>query len=313
MNLKIWTGIVVLTVIILTGLLLIKTETPFVIMSVPEIHSIYQSSPNETHRITILSNQANRYEFNQDYITSAAIVNDEDTALLKIVDVHIFEEEKRIESMYYTPISFEFELAFSLTNSIIQYQDAALELTYENNQVLSIYIGEFNYVFEHTNPSDLSLSALKATSQTIANHSTIGGVYIELANRTNSPIIITQVEAVSPTVSLNQASAIRRYEPVDYKDQVTDIIEQSSYDFFNPVKETTLSFMLRETDNIALYIPLLYLGDITHIERFALCIHYTIDNEEHIFYVDDFPYVRTDLFDETYQEDWVIIDGTQTS
>lgn len=294
--------------IILVGLLFFKTEKEFMIISQPGITSSVESSSIETLSYSLLTNQPDRYEFNTDYIIKGEIVTSERYFPVDIVDIEKTNLVKVIDDESYYLMVIKYKPALQIDKGIIQYDKATLCIHYENNKELEFEIGEFNYAFNQ-NASDLSLGSLKATTELIKDVNSIGGIYIELGNQTEETIMIDCIHTFSQTVTSNQDAIVLYDDEVDYKDTVRSVLGVSTYDFFTETNNKYLHQIVRSKQSVSFYIPLLYLGDISHVGRLSLVITYTINGETKTAFIDDFPFMRYDIFDDALSDHWVIQNG----
>lgn len=306
MNKLYWVPIVLIGLLI--GLLFFKTDKDFIIISQPVITSSVESSSLETLSYSFLTNQPDRYEFNTDYIIKGEIITSERYLPVDIIDVKETTLKKVIDGETYCLIVIEYKPAILIDKGLIQYDSASLVIHYENNKELSLLLGEFNYAFNQ-DTKDLSLGALKATTEVVKEVESIGGIAIELGNQTASSLVIQNIQVFSQTIRSNQDAIILYDKDIDYKDKVINVLGVTTYDFFTETNAVPLNQSIRSKQSISLYVPLLYLGEIHHVGRLSLVVTYTLNGETKTTFIDDFPFMRYDLFDESLKDNWVIQNG----
>ena len=294
----------VVLVTILIGLLFFKKEEVFIIVSQPVITSSINSSSIETLSYSFLTNQPDRYEFNLDYIIKAEITTEERYFPIEIKSIKKTSYEKILKDETFNLIVIEYKPSLLIDKGLIQYESANMIIHYENNKELIFDLGEFNYAFNEET-TDLSLGSLKATSETIKEVNSIGGIYLELGNQTNEAIRIETIDILSLTIKANQDAIVIYDEPLDYKDSVKDVLGVARYDFFTDTMKRSINTVVQSKQSVQLYVPLLYLGDIYHVGRIGLIVTYTLNGETKTTYIDDFPFMRYDLYDDALKENWV--------
>ena len=193
-----------------------------------------------------------------------------------------------------------------MESEIISIIDAKLELSYEMDEMISLEIGEFNYMFGNESNPFLTLGNLYITHELIDGIDTAGGLVLELGNLSNKEVSITSIAILSSSVKANQKHTKSLIDLPSSDMKVSDILE-TAYDF-NNVENKELSIDISQNHQNILYIPLSYIGDIKHIERFAVIIHYQDHNEIYQMIIDDFPFIHRSPFHAQYQETWITYD-----
>ncbi|MCF7925838.1 MAG: hypothetical protein K9L26_04825 [Candidatus Izimaplasma sp.] len=302
-------SIPLILVLLLTGLMFIEKDNTLLVVSNPSILSSYQSSVHETMSITVLSNQSKSYHFDKDYITKAAIVSGEEQTRINITDINSLAETTELNGQQVSPVHITFKLDFHIEQGMIQYTEANLLLYYHNGAHLSIPIGEFHYVFLRESSHPITLGGLSATTEEIDGITTVSGIYLELGNISNNNIVIKQINLLSCDVIANHKQTTLVEQTILYDDHVTDVIPLEQYDFHQAFVEEPLNHLILKQQSQAFYVPLIYQGDIAHIERFVIEITYEQNNTLNTIYLDDFPFMRQNLFGPVFYDDLVILDG----
>ena len=136
----------------------------------------------------------------------------------------------------------------------------------------------------------------------INGYNTIGGINLSLSNHSNSNITITDISILSESVRFNTFFLTER-EPCDYRATVVDCLALNDYSFTTYNVYETMNSLLSPKNSTSYYIPLSYL-DSPFIHRFGIQLTYTIDGEERLYILDDFPFMKTSLFQEEYEDNY---------
>lgn len=277
--------------------LLLDAPESSLLISHPMIHSHVYSDPLETIRIEIMTNDPDNYRFDATYVHRAAIgIEDEVTAF------DVMAVERAGESIYQgqpmTIVAFVLRIAVVPDDARISYPDAKLYLHYKNGQELTLPIGEFHYLFG-VSDQDVALIGLNATHETIDGINTIGGIALELRNRSDRTIYVRDIELVAEGVILNLTRRVRD-RPCDGAMTVVDCLGSSyAFDVVPPL--TTLQDLVLPHQPYQVYVPLSYV-DAHVIHRAAIVVTYEIDGERRRLILDDFPFIRTARYQTAFEE-----------
>ena len=293
--------ILIVLVISLTLTLFIRKEKELTIISRDYPYSIYHSDNYETIDIEILTNSPGDYHFNQEYIISTKLYNHTQELSIDIKDIKISDTAIPMNDSQYYQVIFECAIPFQSNDLSIEMEEVFLEIIYENMETIEISVGEINYLFRDVQTSHIVLSNLSATHEIIDGYNTIGGINIELANTSSDNIMITDIKLLSSSVFFNK-ERILTTKTCDYQSTVRDCLGVEEYDFKVEAEDIMLNMLLGKNNRLELYIPLLY-QDTDFIYQFAIVIEYQINNQTEMFIIDDFPYMKTSIFNSFYEED----------
>jgi hypothetical protein len=269
----------------------IKPEVPLVIISKNTVYSQFHTDELETLTVKLLTNKQLDYHFIKEQVISSRINNDEQNISVNIKDIKVSELPIAYNEEQYYTLTITLKIPFEATDHLLHIDHALLSLTYENLDVIEIPLGELNYQFLAENPYDLVLGNLSATYEEVNQQQTVGGVFIEIHNQTNENIYIKSMDIVSDYIHLNNGY-ITIDQECDYLDTVAHCLGLPYYHFFDsPVRETNT--LLRSNNHISFYVPLSYNRSYAFIERFAIRVVYEMNQEERVWYIDDFPYLST--------------------
>ena len=299
MKIKVIGGIISFLLIILSILLFIKDDPKIKILTSPKIHSIMKSSDNEVFNITILTSDIDSYYFNKDYISTISLSSDSDEIIsLSLSDISKSNERYIYNNEEYYYLSFELKLGFDSNDYLIEMSKAYLDIKYSNNKEISIYIGEFNYLFYDDENRDISLNNLLSTHGLINGIDTSTGLFLNLGNLSEHNITINKIEIGSKGISANNYHLKELDEIPDFEASPEDILILDDYSYTNYSEYTQKNILFRKNNEIMLYVPFSYKGDISYLYRFYVKVYYIIDLEEKVFVIDDFPYISTNAFKE---------------
>jgi len=298
MKIKIIGGLLSFLLIVLSLLLFIRNDPTIKVITSPKVYSIMKSSNNEGFNITILTNEINSYYFNEEYISNISLSSENDEIISLSLDAISKSNENYIynnEKYYY--LSFKVNLEFSSDDYLILFDKAYLNVNYRNTKNIKLYIGEFNYLFFEEENNDISLNNLLSTHGLINGIDSSTGLFLNLGNLTNNNITINKIEIGSNSVSANNHYLNNIFIIPDYDSSVEDVLNLEDYNFNdNTLNDISKNILFLKNNEIMLYVPFSYNGDIPYLYRFYVEVHYTIDSEEKLFVIDDFPYINTNVF-----------------
>ena len=297
MKIKIIGGLISFLLLVLSLLLFIKDDSKVEIITSPKIYSIVKSSDNEGFNITILTNNLESYYFNQTYITKIALTSETDEMIpLTLEEITKTNDNYLYDNKQYKALSFKVQIGFSSDDYLVSMNKTYLNITYKNAQEITIYIGEFNYLFSSEENKDISLNNLLSTHGIVNNVDTLTGLFLNLGNISDKNITINKIEIGSKQITANNYYLSELNEIPEYDALPTTILGLDTYYYDNELEDVSKNILLRKNNEILLYLPFNYSGDIAYIYRFYVKVYYVIDGEEKVFVIDDFPYVNTSLF-----------------
>ena len=295
--------LLIMLIISLTLLLLIREEKVLTIITKDYPYSIYHSDNYETIDIELLSSLPDSYHFDSEYIISARFFNIEEEFGANIKEITKSSHEIQYNDQTFYQITFEFTLPFSSNDYLINMEEVYLELIYENMETITLSIGEINYLFKEDQSNDISLSNLSATHEEINGFNTIGGINLELSNSSQHNIMITSIQLLSNSVYINEGAVVSS-KTCEYTSSTSDCLGIEYYDFTQEYNDIVLSTLLGKNNTIELYLPLIYEEDAPFIYEFSLLIEYEMNNHKGIFVLDNFPYMKTSIFNNLHKGDF---------
>ncbi len=299
MNIKYLLLVLSVLLIFFGTVFLIKDKEPLTLTTSPYIYSYKYTTETEYFHVKLLSNDRDSYYVLQESIDKLQLTYNEETIPLLLKEIKVYETET---DQFLIDLSLQ--VAFHSNDYYIDYPQAYLEITYTNNKEVSLYIGEFNFLFKSENTSDLDFMNLSATYQEVDGINTVSGIVIDLVNKSGNNIIIKDIDILSSSTHINNDYIIEVFDPVDSFIDMATFLDQD-YSFFDYEKEP-LDLFMQAYEQKKLIAPLIYNGDISFIHRFVLIITYIDGTEEKTYIIDDFPYMNTSIFNPEYIDNLVI-------
>ena len=306
MRIKIIGGIIGLLSLALTVLLFIPNEETTKILISPKIYSIVKSSDNERINITLLVNDSDSYYFNSAYISNISLSSDDEQIIPLVInsidksnDLYIHDNE-----MYYFT-TLLLEVGFNSDDYSIKLEKAYLEISYSNSKEIRLYIGEFQYLFSEYENRDFSLNNLLSTHLIINDIDTSSGLFLNLGNLTENNIIIKKIKIGSSNVVANNYYLREVFEEITIEEIPENILGIDNYDYSSYRGDVNKDILLRKNNEIMLYVPLSYIGEIQYLYRFYVEVTYIINTTEKTFVIDDFPYINTSSYKTELEDGYV--------
>lgn len=288
--------------ITLSILLFIKSDNDVKILAKEKIFSIYHSNNLETIEVELLTTNKESFHFIEEYIVSSALFTEDERLSVQVTNIEKTNNTILYNEEVYDQVIITLKLPFVSNDLLIEMEEVSLELIYENEEVLQFKVGEFNYLFLDDYGTDITLGNLSATHEIINGYNTIGGVSIELGNSSDHNIYIKDIRILSNDVHINKTE-ISEYTSCGFTDRVKDCLQLDYYNFNEVFDDIELNILLGRNNTIDLYLPLLYNSDISYIYEFAIVIEYEVNTIPKQIIIDNFPYMKTSIFNEMNEED----------
>jgi len=311
MKTKIVFGLLTFLLVVFIGLLFIPGHRNLKVITSPKIFSILKSSDNEYIEIELLVNQKDTYYFNKDYISSMSIKSEFDEEIIPLVihNISYSNNQYDYENDLFYLVNLSVSIGFESEEFLISFEKAFLDILYDNEENLKLYVGEFNYLFNDNLNSDLGISNLTSTVHNNEGINTVSGIFIELYNRSTENLVINRLHLGSASVSFNNYYLSEIYEEPDLFETIEEILVIENYDFNQVKSSVNKSILLRENQSVMLYVPLSYLGEIDFIHRFFFELKYFNNEGESSFVIDDIPYINTSIFQSDLEESYIIYES----
>ncbi len=307
MKAKIIFGLLAFLLIVFISLLFIPENKNFKVITSPKIFSLLKSSNNENIEIQLLVNKKNTYYFDKDYISNISLNSELDEEIISL----IIEKISYSNSLYeyendkYYLVELSLSIGFNSDDLTIRFEKAYLDILYNNEEELKLFIGEFNYRFSNNLNSDLAISNLSSTVIEHSGINTVSGIYIELYNISDENLVINNFQLGSYSVNFNDYYLSEIYKEPDLFDSVEEILLIEEYNFNSYSNDFDKSILLRENQSIMLYVPLNYSLNIDYIHRFYFEVEYFNNEGKTLLIIDDIPYVSTSIFQSSLENGYI--------
>ena len=305
MRLKIIGGILSFLLIALSILLFIEDDITTKVVISPKIYSIMKSSDNELFNITILTNEIDSYHFNEDFISNINLSDEEEVIPIELVEIDKSNESYPYENEIYNFVTFKLRIGFRSDDFLLNFENAHLNIDYSNTDEISLFIGEFNYLFHNEENTDLSINNLFATHAFINDIDTASGLYLNLGNLSEYNITISSVELGASSVASNNYYLREIHDDITIEHTPEQILNIDNYNYQLYSDDYQGSILLRKYNEIRLYVPFSYKADISYLYRFYVKVNYIVNSEEKVFVIDDFPYINTSNYKLELESDYV--------
>ncbi len=308
MKTKIVFGLLAFLLVVFIGLLFIPSEKNLKVITSPKIFSLLKSSNNESIEVELLVNKNDTYYFDKDYIFGVSLnsESDEEIIPLEIDDISYGDSLYDFDNDKFYLVNLSLSVGFESKDYLIDFKKAYLDISYNNEENLKLFIGEFNYLFNEDINSDLGISNLSSTVFKSNEINTVSGIFIELYNMSDENLVITSFDLGSTSVKFNDYYLYEIYNEPDLFDSVDEILLVENYDFYIDTSSYNKSMLLKENQSVMLYIPLIYLGEIEYIHRFFFQVNYLSNEGETILIIDDIPYVSTSIFQTSLEDGYLV-------
>jgi len=300
-------GLLGFFLIVLSILLYIKEDVSLEIITCPTIHSYFKTSETETFEIEILSNQPQNYRFDKEYISSSVIRSLDESIVvpISITDISWSDSGYIYQGNSYQHVQFSLKIAFDSPDFEIHIPEAYLNLHYSNNEAILIKIGEFHYRFLKMQANDLVVGSMQSTVMKLSEVSTVNGIALELSNNARENIVIQSINIGSNLVTANNFYLTEIETLPDLFDLPGNIIGIPNYDYLDEQLSYQKNYLLRENNMSYLYVPFQYPSSLLWLQRFYLIVTYEVSGETRELIIDDFPYIRTNLFQQGKESEYM--------
>ena len=151
------------------------------IISKNNVYSHLYTDELETLHLNLLTNKLHDYHYNIEQIVASKLSNEEQNIKVNIKNIDIEETPIVIDQQTYYQLRISIRIPVVANDFLIHIDNMKLEIQYENQDYLSIQLGELYYQF-HDIESELSLENLSATYENYKGNQTVGGVLLDIKN-----------------------------------------------------------------------------------------------------------------------------------
>jgi len=265
------------------------------IKTLNQTHSYTYTNALKTFTIPVLVNTLDTYYFNKEAITSIKLKNNDEVLPLTLSKVTTGHQQEDWIELY-----LDFNFMHTQEEGTLNFETASIEITYINQEVLTLEIGEFNVFFhDHSNPSNIVIQAIHNTHQDLGFGMTSTGVILRIYNDSNQPLTLHDVSLNTHNIKAG-FSHITPYDK-DIVPYMTshDIIKD--YDHLNKTHRMHPPFLIPAYETATLFIPFDYLTP-TILYQYPLFLTFDHNQEEKKIIIDDFTFIKRTLFESINQE-----------
>lgn len=271
--------------------LLIKPEKPFHLLYQPKSYSMVKNRVGESFDVVLLSSHKETFYLDPTYLSRSLIKNNDtgEQISVEIKKISVEDEPVIVEGHDYHYVNIECSFQVGTDYYELDYQDAQFELHYQNEEVISIAMGEL-YFQEQQGESFINVLEMVATHEDY-HGLTVSGIYLEISHRYVKEISVIDLVLGTSVAKVNGFHSKEMYASIAYDDKLDTILSLGSY---NHLKDQggSFAYRVRRNQTKAMYFPLTYLREDLLLHRFYLKIIYEIDGEIKEEIVDDFPFIR---------------------
>lgn len=295
--------------VLLSLLLFVKTEEDVRFGTQKQSYSWYYTDPLETVQIYTLINQKESHHVDIDYIEQLELTDDETTLSMELIAIDVSDSDITIDETTYNVITLRMRPSVIPTNTTVSMENASLRIHYRNGTEVNLEIGSVNYVFPSEPRTEIALTGLTATHELIDGTETVSAIQLGLKNNTGGLLEIRSIEVLSEIVSTNPSMMVRDLDCTDIL-SVTSCLRITEYSFFTTPIPSDMHELILPGQETLFYVPLSY-QEVVPFHRFVIAVTYQIGGEEAVYYIDDFPFIRTTPFQSQHGEEyiWYVIDS----
>ncbi|MBI9009716.1 MAG: hypothetical protein JEZ05_06775 [Tenericutes bacterium] len=286
---KVFTVTIALFMVIGAVLIVIFDKEFETTLSILTIKQNYQRLMTEGEKLslTVYLSSEDSFMTDMNNIDSMYLFDNEneiEVGLSKISYLDYKEKYQDIDYFAYV-IDINFSVV-SISDFILELENAYLEIHYLNTEVIDLEIGDIYLNFaDYVNPSYIDIDRMFGLYKT-TEFEYLSAVILGMNNFTGMDIIIKKIETGNKEISLDLKHSIILSDIPDYQADIDDLLGYN-YDAMS-LTEATDGININE--NSILCIPLLYGNELTRINRFPLIITYLYNQTEYRYYMDDFQF-----------------------
>jgi|GEM_PF-2119804 len=293
---RLLTLFVVVLAVMMTLLLFIEPKEQFHILYHSKSYSMMKSNPGETFQIEMFASDEEVFYLDESYIVKANIKNTEtsEQVAVNIEGIDVSKEAVLFKQQSYYLVTLHCALSLTIDSYELTYDEASFELYYENNEVLSVDMGEFYYI-DKQNTNRINILEMVATHEKY-HGLTVSGFYLEIGHDYQESITITDIILGSSVAMVNSFYTKELFASIRYDDQLEDILYPSNFDYLKR-NNKEFQFIIRPHRTRSFYFPLTYLNESLLLHRFYIKILYIDKGEIKQDVIDDFPFIRQSIFE----------------
>jgi hypothetical protein len=259
------------------------------ILSLVQEYSRIIASPQETLGIVLLMDTKDSFLTDPALIRSARILDETGELAVSMASVESAGDAVAYEGKTFFP--FRFNLGFTdlfSTDLSLAFSDANLELTYENDVILSFPIGNIRLTFDPLDtPGHLDLFRLYGMTGWEAGEEILTGFVIGMDSHVESPVVILGISILSEGAKVDFQRVVSLTEAPERTLPVETLFQTEEYSSIRgEMPEETGSLSWPETG--LLFVPIVHENEGRYLSRFPVLITYSYLGVEYRHLIDDF-------------------------
>ncbi len=281
-------GILLITLFIISDAYNRKQQ--FVFLTFPKNYSITSQSTSNINLMLYAREKRTMY-FDSSCISRTTLVDNITKDFYQLQDVEITRNEEIINHQDQRYYGYDFKAVFPFkVEELLLIEDAYLEFTYHNGEVLTMRVGSFAFDEIKIN-EEVRVTYLKGIPATIGNYVSLGSIIIEITNDSDQVINLNNLQFISPFIKPNYDYVMEIPKDIARGEiHLEDVL--SDYDFKKTSFKSHFDIIVEAGSTKHLLIPLVYLKN-TFINQVAFKLNYYVNDGVSTITSPSFCYFKT--------------------
>ena len=260
------------------------------ILSIRKEYNLVFNKEDEYVGIPLYIEKKNTFLSDYEKVSSISISNDDNKfiAYLEGIEKGIeieYNNKKYYEYIYY--ISFK---AYDDFNEPVFMPDAKINIAYNNNEFISLSIGNMCLYFNKNEESnnDLIITKLSAVTNIVNGMETIVGLNVTIYNNADSNIEINKIKINNKFYELDYMN----YETKSL-DAFTNLKERNNNYSYTQISISNgdMKVSIDKSKSFEMFIPIKFTKNIYIVDRLPLYIDYKLSGVDKKMVIDDFQFM----------------------
>lgn len=276
--------ILAMIVVFVLGLSLIKDEKQVKILSFRKNYNVTSTiNEEENLYVNLYINANNSYITDVNQLTKSYIIDKSNGETIEVIIKSIYKDDRKLEyaNDKYNSYIFEFSFNLSIDSFIAWYiSNAILELTYNNQNVYNIKIGNFSFVkIDNYENNYFSISNIKPLTYEQEKNVYLGGLILGLRNVSNSTFRITDIEILNCDSDLGEGVRV-----LDDLPSTNEFSEVAGFDYnLLNIGKNQVNITVENQSQILIYVPIYHKKNIITPE---FAIKFNLNNDTNVYLYD---------------------------
>lgn len=296
----IWLFLAIYFIIAITLLICVKTR-PNTLSILSREQNISRVITAETEKIGVVFalNQKDSFFSEAMNVRFVRLSDDRGEIALSAEDIVLLNEETTYQGESYYLYRFDFGFGEMILEDMeLCYQNATLELQYENDLSFSFPIGNWHLIFSHLEDSGpLGFSRLYGVHSMIDGTDRLTGFVIGLEKKVDSVVSITDIDLCLTNEWALENESIWLDEAIPYDTDVPMLLNVSPETLIRPEDPGFEGEINCESDGL-LFVAIGFNEASTGISQFPIRITYRFLDQNYVLLIDDFRFFSTEPFPE---------------